>query len=111
MSGLLRNFAQNALSCGSSSTHGGHHVAQKWTSTTFPFSFDRLTLFPSRVKTSSFEIDERDVIALAPFAGGLSEVVKTNATLAVTASAARRSTVRVFIRTSCRARDSGAAAS
>src|SRR5450759_4487287 len=63
MSPRLRNLSQNFWSSGSSSTQGGHHVAQKWIRATFPVDLPRSTGLPSRVNTTSpdlFRSDESD---------------------------------------------------
>src|SRR5512139_1978734 len=45
---------------GISSTHGGHHVAQKWTMTTLPRSDDRLTAFPDDLHAPFAFLSEQD---------------------------------------------------
>src|ERR1700730_2714601 len=97
MSPRVWYFSQKCPSSGSSSTHGGHQVAQKWTIKSSPFSFERSVLWPARSKMGSSGAAERNWRDPDGESGGTSEWIQTAPTEANTTANVRVRTERVLM--------------
>src|SRR5262245_49270751 len=90
-------FSQKRESAGTSSTQGGHHVAQKWMIVILPWSFERSTLAPARSATDRFGTPGRKASDPEGEAGGSSDFTQTPAAAAAARAKATIRRVRVFM--------------